>query len=260
MLFFRHTFAIPSDVLAWSTLVGGVLQAVILIPVLHKRNFIPHFRKWWGNSAVKRVLRAMGPSILGLSVMQVTVLINTYFASRLEEGSNSWLFWADRILELPLSIFAVSVGTAALPMLSSLWSKGDKKAMSEASLHALKLSLFLAVPCAAGIFVLSHPIVHTLFEHGKFKLHDSQMTGEILQVYGFTVIIATGIRVLAPAFYAMKNTWLPGTFSVDRTLLSRGHREFSRCALWRVVGLAASTAAIEWRHQLVYSYSSPTTK
>jgi putative peptidoglycan lipid II flippase len=151
----------------------------------------------------------MGPSVLGLSVMQLAVLINTHFASQLEEGSNSWIFWADRILELPLSIFAVSVGTAALPALSALWSRGDRQGMGEASLHALKLSLFMALPCAAGLYILSVPMVHTLFEHGHFTPKDTAMTAAVIQVYGFNVIFATGVRVLAPAFYAMKNTWLP---------------------------------------------------
>jgi putative peptidoglycan lipid II flippase len=209
ILFFRHTFAIPEDVLAWATVVGGVLQGLILIPGLKKYGYIPEFRKWWNSPAVKKVLRAMGPSVLGLSVMQLAVLINTHFASQLEEGSNSWIFWADRILELPLSIFAVSVGTAALPALSSLWSRGDRSGMSEASLHALKLSLFMALPCAAGLYILSVPMVHTLFEHGRFTAKDTMMTAAVIQVYGFNVIFATGVRVLAPAFYAMKNTWLP---------------------------------------------------
>src|SRR5207244_128079 len=124
------------------------LQAAILVPALKKHQFIPRFKRWWGQAAVRRVLRAMGPSVLGLSVMQLTVLINTHFASQLEEGSNTWIFLADRILEFPLSIFAVSIGTAALPALSSLWSKGDREGMSEASLHSLKLSLFMALPCA----------------------------------------------------------------------------------------------------------------
>ncbi len=209
ILFFRHTFNIPEDVLAWSTVAGGVLQGLILIPALKRFGYIPRLRKWWGKPAVKRVLKAMGPSVLGLSVMQLAVLINTHFASQLQEGSNSWIFWADRILELPLSIFAVSVGTAALPALSALWSRDDRVGMSEASLHALKLSLFMALPCAAGLLVLSTPMVHTLFEHGRFTAKDTLMTASIIQVYGLGVIFATGVRVLAPAFYAMKNTWLP---------------------------------------------------
>jgi len=209
ILFFRNTFKVSEDVLAWSTVAGGVLQAVILIPALKRFGYIPNFRKWWGNPAVRRVLRSMGPSVLGLSVMQMAVLINTHFASQLEEGSNSWIFLADRILELPLSIFAVSVGTAALPALSALWSRGDRSGMSEASLHALKLSLFMALPCAAGLFVLSTPMMHTLFEHGRFGAKDTLMTAAIIKVYGLGVIFATGVRVLAPAFYAMKNTWLP---------------------------------------------------
>lgn len=214
ILFFRGWFAIHSDVLAWSTVVGGVLQAAILIPLLKKHEFIPVFAKWWNNPAVKKVLRAMVPSILGLSVMQLGVIINTYFASQLEEGSNSWINWADRILEFPLSLFAVSVGTVALPTLAAFWSRGDKEGMREASLHALKLSLFMAVPCAAGVFVLAHPIVKTLFEHGRFTSYDTQMTAAIIRIYGLSVITATGVRVLAPTFYAMKNTWVPALSAV----------------------------------------------
>lgn len=209
ILFFRQFFAIPSDVLAWSSVAGGFLQLGILIPSLIKRGFFPKFTKWWGNPAVRKVFKAMGPSILGLSVMQLGVIINTYLASHLEEGSNSWIFWADRILELPLSLFAVSVGTAALPALAALWSRGEKSAMRDASLHALKLSFFMAFPCAAGVFFLSQPIVRTLFEHGLFRAHDTEMTAAIIQIYGIQMIFAAGVRVLAPTFYAMKNTWLP---------------------------------------------------
>jgi putative peptidoglycan lipid II flippase len=240
ILFFRNTFAIPEDILAWATVVGGVLQGVILIPSLKKYDYIPHFKRWWGNVAVRRVLRSMGPSILGLSVMQLGVLINTHFASQLQEGANSWLFWADRFLELPLSIFAVSVGTAALPALSAFWSRGDREGMGEASLHALKLSLFLALPCAAGLFILSTPIIHTLYEHGAFSTKDTAMTAAVIRIYGFNVIFATGVRVLAPAFYAMKNTWLPAlsaALALGCHMLMAGH--FMRA--YGVVGLATSS-------------------
>ncbi len=240
VLFFRNTFEISSDVLAWATIIGGFLQAAILIPSLRKNDFIPVFRKWWGSSAVNRVLKSMGPSVFGLSVMQITVLINTYFASNLEEGSNSWIYLADRILEFPLSIFAVSMGTAALPTLSKLWSKGDREGMSEASLHTLKLSLFMAIPCAAGIYVLAQPIVHTLFEHGKFSSHDSEMTSAIIRVYGIGVIFATGIRVLAPSFYAMKNTWAPA-LAAAMALVCHLFIAYFLTRMFGVVGLAASS-------------------
>ncbi|MDZ4677926.1 MAG: murein biosynthesis integral membrane protein MurJ [Oligoflexia bacterium] len=209
VIFFRDRFEISSDVLAWATVVGGFLQLGLLIPALKRSGFFPRFRKWWGNPAVNRVLRAMGPSILGLSVMQLGVLINTYFASSLEEGSNSWIFYADRLLELPLSIFAVSLGTVTLPALSAFWSRGDVDGMGKASMHAVRLSLFMAIPCAAGLFMLSHEIIYSLYEHGKFTAHDTLMTGSVLKVYGIGVIFATCVRVFAPAFYAMKNTWLP---------------------------------------------------
>lgn len=251
VLFFRDFFPAPfqSDVLAWATVIGGVLQAIILIPALRKRQFLPHLyflemRRWWKNPAVRRVLRAMGPSALGLSVMQLAVLINTYFASQLQEGSNSWIFWADRILELPLSLFAVSIGTAALPSLSILWSKGLRAEMSEASLQALRLSLVLAMPCAAGLWTLSTPIIHTLFEHGRFSSLDTVMTAQVVRIYGLGVIFAAGVRVLAPAFYAMKNTWLPAMSAA----IALGFHIIFAVSLtqiyhYGVVGLACSSVA-----------------
>lgn len=214
MLFFRGRFEIESDVLAWAAIVGGVVQVGILLPTLKKVGFFPRFRKWWGEPAVWRVLKTMGPGILGLSVVQVTVIVNTYFASLLEEGSNSWIFLADRLLELPLSLFAVSLGTVALPTLSALYSKGDKKGMAAASTDALRLALFLAAPCAAGLIALGGPIIDVLFGRGRFSDYDVAQTAQVVQIYGFGIIFIASIRVIAPAFYAMKNTWLPALAAI----------------------------------------------
>lgn len=239
-LFFRDTFAVPSDVLAWATVFGGVLQAGLLVIPLHRRGYLPKFVNWLGSPGVKKVLKGMLPAILGLSVMQLGVIINTYFASRLEEGSNSWIFLADRILEFPLSIFAVSLGTVALPTLSGYWSRGDRKGMSEASLHALKLALFMAIPCAAGLYVLAVPIVRALFEHGRFSAYDTQMTASVIRVYGLGVVFAAGVRVLAPAFYAMKNTWVPALSAMTALIC---HVFIANILMERfgVVGLAMSS-------------------
>lgn len=240
VLFFRNSFEISSDVLAWSTVVGGILQLGILIPMLVKSGFFPRFAAFWKISGVGKVIRAMGPSVLGLSVMQIGVVINTYLASHLEQGSNSWIFWADRILELPLSLFAVSVGTAVLPTLSSLWSHGQKSEMRQMSLHSLKLTFLLAFPCAFGVYFLAQPIIQTLFEHGKFNSYDTQMTANILRIYGIGVIFAAGVRVLAPTYYAMKNTWLPALAAAFalccHVMLAQIFIKY-----WGVQGLAASS-------------------
>ncbi|MBK9294861.1 MAG: murein biosynthesis integral membrane protein MurJ [Oligoflexia bacterium] len=240
ILFFRNYFEIKSDVLAWATILGGVLQLVVLIPNLLKSQLFPKFSAFWKNRATWRVVKAMGPSVLGLSVMQVGVIINTYFASQLEQGSNSWIFWADRILELPLSLFAVSVGTAVLPTLAAQWSKGEKEQMRQTSLHSLKLTFLMAFPCAFGVYFLSYPIIQTLFEHGQFQNYDTLMTSSILQIYGFGIIFAAGVRVIAPTYYAMKNTWLPALSAATALII---HVFIAQLFMqkWGVRGLAASS-------------------
>jgi putative peptidoglycan lipid II flippase len=239
-IFFNKTFEIPSDVLAWSTVAGGVLQLAILLPPLIQNRMVPRLRAWWSHPGVRQVLRAMGPSILGLSVMQLAVLINTHFASKLEEGANYWIFTADRLMELPLSLFAVSIGTAALPTLSSLWSNGDREGMSRTSLHALKLSLFMALPCAVGLYFLAEPIVRILLEHGHFTPHDTVMIGSVIKIYGFGIIFATGVRVLAPAFYATKDTSTPAQAAVI-ALVCHVFLAYNLTKIYGVMGLAASS-------------------
>ncbi|MCC6276443.1 MAG: murein biosynthesis integral membrane protein MurJ, partial [Oligoflexia bacterium] len=209
VLFFRNSFEEPAFALAWATLIGGVAQMVLLIPKLVEIGFFPKIRNWFGNPSVKRVLWAMGPSLIGLSVTQIAIIINTYFASSLSEGANSWIFYADRLLELPLSLFAVSLGTVSLPLLSDYWSRGQREEMVHAAVSALKMALFLALPCSAIIFVASEVIIRVLFEHGRFTAFDTEMTGQVLQIYGFGIIFASCVRVIAPAFFAMKNTWIP---------------------------------------------------
>jgi putative peptidoglycan lipid II flippase len=206
--------SLGNDALAWGTLIGGVLQMAILIPLLVKKGYFPNFGKFWGSPEVRKVLKALGPSILGLSVLQLTVIINTHFASHLEEGANSWIFLADRILELPLSLFAVSLGTVALTTLSGHWSNGDRESLIHSAAHAFRLVLFVAIPSACGLLFLSRPMMETLFQHGRFSAYDTAKAASVVQIYGLGVIGAAGVRVMAPVFYAMKNTWTPAIAAI----------------------------------------------
>jgi len=229
------------DSLAWGVVAGGVLQLAIMIPEISRRGYLPSIRSFWGDPHIKKVLRAMGPSILGLSVLQFAVIINTHFATRLEEGSNTWIFLADRVLELPLAMFAVSLGTVSLPTFAAFWSCGDKDGLTESSLHAFKLVLFVAIPAAIGIYFLATPIIDTLFHHGRFSDHDTIMAGKVLRVYGFGVLGAAGVRVMAPVFYAMKNTWLPALAAAIALTCHVFIAQFLM-ALWGIQGLALSSA------------------
>ncbi len=199
----------PGDGVAWAVLIGGSLQVAILIPLLKRKGFFPRLSFQWKNPALILILKNMFPGFIGMAVLQLTVIVNTRFASELPEGANSWIFWADRLLELPLSLFAVSLGTALLPTLSELWYKGRIKEMGETMTQSLNIIMLFAIPCAVGFYFLSLPIVQVVFQRAQFTLSDAIQTALVLQIYAGAVITYSWIRVLAPTFYAVKNTWYP---------------------------------------------------
>ncbi|RYZ66172.1 MAG: murein biosynthesis integral membrane protein MurJ, partial [Proteobacteria bacterium] len=201
--------AAPEDILAWAVIAGGVLQMIVLVPGVLKAGFFPRFTAAWGSPDVLRVVKAILPSMFGMSIMQVTAIVNMHFTSTLPSGSQSYLYFADRILELPLSMFVVSVGSALLPTLAKYWAEDNKEAMSDTINHYIRLILFVAIPAAIGMFCLAQPIVSVLFLGKEFKYTDALATAQVIQVYSFTVIIAAGVRILAQGFYAIQNTWFP---------------------------------------------------
>jgi putative peptidoglycan lipid II flippase len=204
---------VRGDTLAWGVLFGGFLQMAILIWPLKARRLLPGFR--WNplNPEMLLVLRNMIPGLLGLGLMQITLLINTHFASRLGRGAISYIYWADRLLELPLSLVSVSLGTALLPTLAEHWIRGDQKKMAEIGERYLSLNIFVGAMAAVGLSALALPIVKVLFERGHFHAHDSAAVVQVLQVYSLSLIPVSCIRVLAPSYYAVKNTWFPALSS-----------------------------------------------
>ena len=204
-------FTSPGDGLAWGVLLGGLWQTAVLIPTLSKKNYLPKLTLNWKSPRVLRVFKSMGPGLLGTGLLQITTIINLRYASRLGEGSISYIYWADRLLELPLSLVAVSLGTALLPTLSKMWSEGRRDKLLETSQHYLRLNLFVCLPAASGLFFLARPIVEVLFRRGKFSEIDVKSTALVVSIYAFILLASSCVRVLVPLYYAMKNTWWPAT-------------------------------------------------
>ncbi|MBX3039353.1 MAG: murein biosynthesis integral membrane protein MurJ [Bdellovibrionaceae bacterium] len=202
-------FPWPGDGLAWGVIAGGFLQMVILIPALAKRGYLPRISFRWKSRALAQVLVNMGPGLIGLGLLQVTTLINMRFASSLGEGAISWIAWADRLLELPLSLVSVSLGTALLPTLAGHWAKGEKDRLSETLNFMLRLNLFVCFAAATGLAALAHPIVEVLFQRGQFTAADTAATAGVVQIWAMIMIPTACLRILAPAYYAIKNTWFP---------------------------------------------------
>ncbi|MCB5186263.1 murein biosynthesis integral membrane protein MurJ [Methylobacillus gramineus] len=208
-LFFAPYFDPPIMVLAWAVFAGGLLQLAFQLPFLRKIGMLPRFKLNLNDDGVWRILRLMGPAVFGVSIAQLSLLINTIFASFLESGSVSWLYYADRLMEFPTGLLGVALGTILLPSLSK--SVADKAEAEYSSLMdwGLRLTLILALPAAVALAVLSVPLVTALFHYGAFSEHDVWMTRQALMAYSLGLLGLILVKVLAPAFYARQNIKTP---------------------------------------------------
>src|SRR4051812_43765032 len=174
-LLFADRFEQPVLVLAWSVFVGGALQLAFQIPFLYKLKLLPRWRLDLRHPAVRRMLTLMAPAAFGVSISQVSLLINTIFASFLISGSVSWLYYADRLMEFPAGVLGVALGTILLPSLSKYHADANPAEYSRLLDWGLRLTILLAVPSAAALGVLSLPLIAALFHYGRFTAEDAWM-------------------------------------------------------------------------------------
>ncbi|MES2507355.1 MAG: murein biosynthesis integral membrane protein MurJ [Verrucomicrobiota bacterium] len=207
---------------AIGTLIGGVLQLLVQLPSLYRVGFRFGLDFGWKDSGVRDVLRIMWPSMLAASGTQISVLLNSIFASYTPgaESSLAWLGNAQRLQQLPLGLFGVAVATVTLPMLSRLATEGMSPAFRTALAKGLRLVLFLTLPCAVGLSLLAQPIISVLFEHGKFTAYDVAMTAGPLQAYAFGLVFYSAIKVLQPAFYTIDKRFIPMLISIGIIVLN----------------------------------------
>ena len=190
-------------------LIGGILQVMLQIPWVLKEglNLFPRWQP--GHSAVKRIGRLMLPAVFGSAVYQLNQFMGTLLATFLAEGSVSWLYYADRLVQFPLGVFAIAISTAALPSLSSQAVKNDLDQFGDTLSHAVRLTFFISLPCMAGLIILGEPIISLLFEGGAFDPHATLMTNHGLFFYALGLWAFSGIRVIVSAFYALQDTKTP---------------------------------------------------
>lgn len=231
---------VEGEVAAWGVLVGGVFQVILVGLQLLKMGKLPYFTLKFKTPGVSTVLKNMLPGLLGLGVLQIMSVVNIYFASRLGEGSHSYIYFADRILELPQSLIAISLGAALLPTLSEYWSSGENKKMRDFGQYSLRLLLFLALPSAVGMFILAEPIVNLLYGRGEFSPVDVQVTANIVRLYSFLLVASSFVKVLIPSFYAIKNTITPAVASVICLVLHLIMAHFFT-NIWGLNGLVLAT-------------------
>lgn len=208
-LFAAPYFDPPVLALAWAVFIGGILQLVFQIRPLMRIGMMPRFRVDYSDPGVRRILKLMAPAILGVSVSQISLLINTIFASFLQSGSVSWLYYADRLMEFPAGLLGVALGTILLPSLSKLHANADPEAFSSLLDWGLRLTLMLTLPAALGLAMLSVPLITTLFHYGAFAANDVMQTREALLAYSVGLTGMILVKVLAPGFYARQDIRTP---------------------------------------------------
>jgi putative peptidoglycan lipid II flippase len=208
-LFFVHAFHPPVMALAWAVCAGGALQLLFQLPFLYRMRLLPRPRPAFSDPAVRRVIRQMGPAIFGVSIAQVSLLINSTFASFLPQGSVSWMYYADRLMEFPTGVLGVALGTILLPSLSRHAAHAAHAEFSALLDWGIRLSLLLAVPATVGLGLLARPLIATLFMYGRFGEHDVLMTQRALVAYAIGLLGLILVKVLAPGFYARQNIRTP---------------------------------------------------
>jgi putative peptidoglycan lipid II flippase len=208
-LYISPQASVPVVALAWGVLIGGCLQLLLQIPFLMRHRFLMRPRVMFRDPGVLRVLKLMLPALFGVSIAQLNLLVDTIFASFLQVGSVTWLYYTDRFVDFPLGVFGVAIATVILPHLSRKHLEEDKTYFSRSIDWALRLLLLLGVPAAVALVLFGMPLLASFFGYGEFKAIDVLQTQRSLTMLGAGVPAFMMIKVLAPGFYAQQDIKTP---------------------------------------------------
>jgi putative peptidoglycan lipid II flippase len=208
-LWLAPMFEQPLMALAWGVAVAGVLQLLLQFPWLLKLKLFPVPRLKRNHPGVSKILRLMLPAVIGSSVMQINLILDTILASFLTIGSVTWLYYSDRMLEFPLGVLGIAIATVILPALSQHHANESRESFNRTLDWALKLVMLIALPAGIGLLLLAGPILATLFQHGDFAANDTYMASLSLMAYILGLPAFILIKVLAPGFYSRQDTKTP---------------------------------------------------
>jgi len=202
-------FDVPAEGLAIGVIIGGICQLALQIPFLVKEGMLPRLDFNWRHPALRGLLVLMIPAAFGAAVYQFNVLVITFLASFLPDGSVSYLWYADRVSEFSIGIFSIAVATAVLPTLSDHAAKKDMESLKTTMNFGLRLALLIDIPAAVGLYILALPIVRVLFERGEFTDATAVATAGALIFFAFKIPFVSGARNLVPGFFALKDAKTP---------------------------------------------------
>ena len=247
------TVSPPILALALGVLVGGVLQAAMQIPYLAREKGLLGLSLNFRHPAIRRIVWLMAPAALGAAAYQFSVFINTLLASFLPQGSVSYLYYADRIMQFPLGVFAIAIGTAVLPSMSRQAAAGDNQGLKETLSFSLRLIFFITLPAMIGMIVLSRPLIVLLFQHGQFDPDAAAATAAALIGYAVGLWALSAVQVLVRAFYSAQDTKTPVkialvslSFNVALSLLLMGPLKHAGLALASSGGSILNFFLLAW--------------
>ena len=199
----------PIMALAWGVILAGLIQLLFQLPFLKQINLLMRPRWGWRSEGVVQIRRLMLPALFGVSVGQLNLLLDTILASFLEDGSVSWLYYSDRLMELPLGVFGIAIATVILPSLSRKHAKQSSDSFSATLDWAVRMVLLIGVPAALALAVLASPLLITLFQYGEFSARDVEKATLSLQAYSLGLLGFMLVKVLAPGYFARQDTRTP---------------------------------------------------
>ena len=240
-VFLRPYLDVPVMALAWGVLVAGVAQLTFQLPFLARENLLPLPSVDFKDPGVKRIGWLMLPAVFGASVGQINLLVDTLLASFLETGSLSWLYYSDRLLELPLALFGITVATVILPSLSREHTTQSGEAFSGTLNWALRLVLLFGVPATVALVYLAEPLIAALFYQGELTVRDVAMSSYSLAAYGVGLLGHMMVKVLAPGYFARQDTRTPVRYGIF-ALVANIVLNFALVWQFKHVGLAMATS------------------
>ncbi len=240
-----HYFKVPVVAQAWGVFIAGFVQFFFQLPFLHRLGFLVRPKLYWRDPGVQRVLKLMIPALFGASVGQISLLLNTIFASFLAIGSVTWLYYSDRLAYFPLGVFGVALATVVLPHLSRHHSAKSKAGFASTLDWGLRCNLVIGLPASLTMLLLSGPLIVALFQYGKFTVHDVMMTQRSVIAYSIGLQAFMLAKVLSSAFYAQQDVRTPvklGIYSLAANMV------LNAVLIWPLAhaGLALASSLASW--------------
>ena len=227
--------------LAWAWFIAGFVQLAFQIPFLKKIDMLPSLRLNFQDPGMRRVIKQMGPALFGVSISQISLIINTIVASFFVAGSVSWLYYADRLMEFPSGLLGAALGTILLPSLSKCFASKNMAEYSKLLDWGLRLTVMLALPAALALGMIAIPLLSTFFQRGAFTGHDVVMTSYALIGYSVGLVGILLVKILAPAFYAKQDIRTPVKIGVVTLIATQlMNLIFVYGLQWHHAGLALS--------------------